>query len=202
MTTINSQDDFLRALSENPEWKAAVRAQILGEELLQLPARFDAFVEQMAGFVAEMKEFVAKQEQHNAEMTRFVAEQKEINAELARFVAEQKEINTRVELRLDGLGSDLSGLRTEVGGLSDRVDGIAKTVDRLTIDSGRTKGHYAREAAIREAELIAMDMGLEYVRIMSTGDLARMVLMAAQGKPLSPNPPKGCGLCVDTRDDG
>ena len=44
MTTINSQDDFLRALRENPEWKDAVRALILGEELLQLPMRFDAFV--------------------------------------------------------------------------------------------------------------------------------------------------------------
>ena len=46
MTTINSQEDFLRALSENPEWRAAVRAQILGDELLQLPAKFDAFVEE------------------------------------------------------------------------------------------------------------------------------------------------------------
>ena len=43
MTTINSQDDLLRALRENPEWKEAVRALILGEELLQLPARFNAF---------------------------------------------------------------------------------------------------------------------------------------------------------------
>ena len=60
MTTINSQEDFLRALSENPEWRAAVRGQILGEELLQLPARFDAFVQQMAGFVAKMDAFVAK----------------------------------------------------------------------------------------------------------------------------------------------
>ena len=46
MTTINSQEDFLRALAENPEWRAAVRAQILGDEQLQLPVRFDAFVEQ------------------------------------------------------------------------------------------------------------------------------------------------------------
>ena len=46
MTTINSQEDFLRALRENPEWKEAVRALILGEELLQLPARFNAFVDE------------------------------------------------------------------------------------------------------------------------------------------------------------
>ena len=46
MTTINSQEDFLRALRENPEWKEAVRALILGEELLQLPTRFNAFVDE------------------------------------------------------------------------------------------------------------------------------------------------------------
>ena len=46
MTTINSQEDFLRALRENPEWKEAVRALILGEELMQLPTRFNAFVDE------------------------------------------------------------------------------------------------------------------------------------------------------------
>ena len=37
---------LLRALRENPEWKDAVRALILGEELLRLPVRFDAFVDE------------------------------------------------------------------------------------------------------------------------------------------------------------
>ena len=46
MTTLNSQEDFLRALRENPEWKEAVRALILSEELLQLPTRFNAFVDE------------------------------------------------------------------------------------------------------------------------------------------------------------
>ena len=42
MAMINTEADFLRALSEHPEWKASVRAQILGEELLQLPVQFQA----------------------------------------------------------------------------------------------------------------------------------------------------------------
>ena len=83
MTTINSQDDFLRALSENPEWKAAVRAQILGEELLQLPARFNAFIEQMTAFVAEQKEINARiaarldslESDHNVGSQRWVPDQ-------------------------------------------------------------------------------------------------------------------------------
>ena len=46
MTTINNQDDFLKALRNNPQWRDAVRAQILGDDLMELPAKFDAFVEE------------------------------------------------------------------------------------------------------------------------------------------------------------
>ncbi len=37
MTVIRNTDDLLRALREHPEWKEAVRIEILGEELLSLP---------------------------------------------------------------------------------------------------------------------------------------------------------------------
>ena len=46
MTTINTLDDFLQALDANPSWREAVRARILGEELLQLPVRFEAFAQE------------------------------------------------------------------------------------------------------------------------------------------------------------
>ena len=45
MTTINTLDDFLRAFDDNPAWRDAVRARILGEDILQLPAQFNAFAE-------------------------------------------------------------------------------------------------------------------------------------------------------------
>ena len=37
MAEIRTKDDFLRALREHPEWKEAVRMEILGQELLSLP---------------------------------------------------------------------------------------------------------------------------------------------------------------------
>ena len=46
MTTISNQDDFLQALRDNPQWRDAVRKEILSEELTQLPVKFDAFVEE------------------------------------------------------------------------------------------------------------------------------------------------------------
>ena len=90
MTTINSQEDFLRALSENPEWRAAVRAQILGEELLQLPAKFDAFVE-------EQREF-------NASLMASIEELKEINRA-------QRDINERLARNMDRIAHDIGQLR-------------------------------------------------------------------------------------------
>ena len=45
MTTINTLDDFLQALDDNPAWRDAVRARLLGKDLLELPSQFNAFAE-------------------------------------------------------------------------------------------------------------------------------------------------------------
>ena len=90
MTTINSQEDFLRALSENPEWRAAVRAQLLGDDVLQLPSRFDAFVE-------EQREF-------NSSLTASIEELKDINRA-------QRDINERLARNMDRIAHDIGQLR-------------------------------------------------------------------------------------------
>ena len=160
MTTINSQEDFLRALSENPEWRAAVRAQIVGEELLQLPARFDAFVERMDTFIEEQKQFnarlttsveklTASVEQLTATVAKLTATVDEIKA----FVKEQKELNERIIHRLD----------------------------RINDDSSIFKGWLSRLGAIDDAPGMTLDMGMEYVRTLTKGELAQMAQRAAGG---------------------
>ena len=68
MTTINNQDDFLEALRNNPAWREAVRALILGDELLQLPVRFDAFVQEFEAFAREQNAFVQEQRAQTANL--------------------------------------------------------------------------------------------------------------------------------------
>ena len=68
MTTINNQDDFLEALRNNPAWREAVRAQILGDELLQLPVRFDSFVQEFNAFAREQNAFVQEQRTQTANL--------------------------------------------------------------------------------------------------------------------------------------
>ena len=45
MTTINTIEDLARILQEQPTWAEALRALLLTQELLDLPARFDRFVD-------------------------------------------------------------------------------------------------------------------------------------------------------------
>ena len=61
MTVIRNTDDFLRALREHPEWKEAVRVEILGEELLSLPE----LVKENSRQIAELTEIMR---QHDARL--------------------------------------------------------------------------------------------------------------------------------------
>ena len=45
MTTINDISDLVRILREQPDWAEALRALLLTQQLLDLPGRFDRFVE-------------------------------------------------------------------------------------------------------------------------------------------------------------
>ena len=145
MTTI---DDFLKILDDHPAWLEAVRARILGHELLQLPsqvnaltsqvnaltsqvnalaARFDAFVERVEAFIAEQIRF-------NASVEAFIAEQIRFNASVEAFIAEQRRINERVETFIQQqqafnaeqirFNERVEGFITEQIQFNERVDGF------------------------------------------------------------------------------
>ena len=104
MTSINSQEDFLQALRDNPAWREAVRVQILGEELIQLPARFNAFVDQMTVFVEQMTTFVEDQKAFNQRMITFVEDQKAFNHA-------QETFNTNATARFNRMESDIGDIK-------------------------------------------------------------------------------------------
>ena len=136
MTTINTPEEFLQALRDNPSWREAVRAELVSEDLQQLPARFQAFVERV-------DRFIEKQEQFNERITQFLEKQEEFNNQ-------QRIFNDRMLARFDRFEGDIS---------------IVKA------------GH-AHIFVRRAAEVIAMDMGLEYVKTLTQADLLRIYLNA------------------------
>lgn len=157
MTTINSQEDFLRALSENPEWRDAVRSQILGDDVIRLPSKFDAFVEEQRDFnariTASIEELSATTRELSATTKELSATTRELRAtteELREFNRAQKDINER----------------------------LARSMDRIAHDIGQLRGWFARLNAAEFAPVIAWEMGMSFVRSLSRGELSQMAQQA------------------------
>ena len=160
MTTINNQDDFLQALRDNPQWRDAVRTQILGEDLLQLPVKFDAFVEE--------------QRAQNEKFDAFVEEQKTQNQKFDSFAEEQKAQNQKLGTLAQEHGTRLENVENVVQELNTRTSNLEERMGRIENDTGTMKGDFARTRTVQDAPGIASDMGLEFVRTLSAGDLSEM----------------------------
>ena len=65
MTTINTIEDLARILRDQPTWAEALRALLLTQELLNLPVRFDRFVETQREFNQAQREFNQAQQETN-----------------------------------------------------------------------------------------------------------------------------------------
>ena len=100
--------------------------------------------------------------------THFVAEMNSFVAEVNKFVEATKRRFDALEIRVDSIQKDVQVLKEDVGVLKVRV----KTIQD---DIGTLKGAHARNAAIREASLIAEDMGLKRTKTLTQDDLGALV---------------------------
>ena len=130
MVTIHTKEDLIRALQDDPEWRAAVRGFILTEELMALPVRFEQFTSEQKQFNESVTRFIDEQKQFNEDVTRFIDEQKQFNENVTCFIDEQKQTNQRVESRLANLDGDNLERRAR-----ENILNIAK--DHLDLTRGR-----------------------------------------------------------------
>ncbi len=172
MATINTIQDLLRLLDENPEWVDALRARLLTQELLELPERFSQFAEGVNTFVLEMTEFKTTVE---------------------RFIETTNQFIEATNKRFDALEAGQARLEADMSSFRDRVDRFVDATDRhfkenttqhaqfdadmkvLRSDIGVLRGSHARTTAIRKAAGIARVMGLRRTRNLSMDDLYDMI---------------------------
>ena len=148
MTTINTIEDLVQLLDKHPRWLDAVRARVLTRELIELP-------QTLARFAAGTNEHFAEVDQQFDKVDqRFDKVEGEMNERFAevgqRFDKVEGEMNERfdgVDQRLDKVEGDIGGLRNDIAPL---------------------KGAHVRSAAVREAGLIAEDMGFTLVRTLTS----------------------------------
>ena len=147
MTTFNTIEEMVRILDANPELAETLRARLLTRELIELPETLASFI---AATTKQFEEIASRFEQ--------------IDRRFEQIDRRFEQIDRRF---------DLIDRRFDL--IDQRFDLVDRRFHQMEIDMGYLKGSHARTAAIREAELIASEMGMRWVRNVSPGDLLKMV---------------------------
>ena len=158
MDTINTIDDLLQVLDENPKWVEALRARLLSRQLIELPEKFAQFIE------ATDKRF----ENFEQRLDRF------IEATDKRFERLEQRLDRFIEAtdkRFENLETRVQSIQDDVSILKDAQVQNATRIQSIQNDLGMLKGAHARNAAIGEAPHIAQDMGFNWTTNLSQKNL-------------------------------
>jgi uncharacterized coiled-coil protein SlyX len=132
----NWKSKFLKALKEDPEFAADVRALLLSEDLLNLPPKFD----RMEKKIDRIEHKVDKLEERASRIEERQARSEERQVRLEERQARLEEKQDRLEKKVDKLEEEVAGLKQDVDTLKKDVDTLKKDVDTLKKDVAYLKG--------------------------------------------------------------
>ena len=166
MTTINNIEDLVRLLDERPQWLDAVRARVLTRELIELP-------QTLARFAAGTNEHFAEVDQQFDKVDqRF----DKVDQRIDKVEGEMNERFDKVDQRFDKVEGEMNERFDKVdqrfdkveGEMNERFDKVEGDISGLRNDIAPLKGAHVRSAAVREAGLIAEDMGFALVQTLTS----------------------------------
>ncbi len=175
MVTINTTQDLLRLLDENPEFREAARRAILTRELIALPAAFGAFAEEVRSDLNTLKDVT----QSHTEAVNSLAEMGQSHTEAVNSLAEMGQSHTEAVVELRELGRThsndigvLKGVALETRLADKGLAQIASTFSMRRMRIVRLAEHNRASERFNEAIWAALDDGLidnsEYKRLLDT----------------------------------
>ena len=194
MTTINTVDDLIRALDENPEWVEALRARLLTPELLAMPQtlaqlavtmrqQFDAVNTNAANFrqevnntFAELRQemkdgFQVQREYTDAKVGELRQEMKD-GFQAQRDYTDAKVGELRQEMK-DGFQAQRDCTDAKVGELRQEMH---NGFQAIRSDIGVLKAGHALTTVLKAPSAITDGLGLTRVRILDYDALRDLTL--------------------------
>lgn len=180
MTTqiINNIADLARILREQPEWADAIRSIVLGEDALNLPARFDEFVRITEENNRLVREQLAQHSELLAQHSAQLAQHTEQLARITELLEQHTELLTQHGELLGLFRSDLISLDARVS----RVEGRLGNLEGREYERGvRTKalsrvrrrlGMGNTYLALTQDGLVAPQLNSVIARALERGDLS------------------------------
>ena len=157
MTTINTFEDLLQALEQNPTLREAMRRHIMTEEVMQLPARVFRLEELVARIATQLEELTNV-------LTRFTEQTNQRLDKVETDVTELKEGQARLEEGQARLETDVAGLKEGQARLETDVTALKEGQARLETDVTELKEGQARleTGQIRMSGQLSHLLGLDY----------------------------------------
>ena len=173
--TINNIADLARILREQPEWADAIRGIVLGEDALNLPARFDEFVRVTEENNRLVREELAQQRELLAQHSELLAQHSELlaqhSAQLAQHTEQLARITELLEQHTELLtqhGELLGLFRSDLISLDARVSRVEGRLGNL---EGREYERGVRTKALSRVRR-RLGMGNTYLALTQDGLVA------------------------------
>ena len=163
MPTVNTTEDLTRLLRENPDFREAVRREILSDELLALPQRFSEYAENTDRRLDALTSEVSKL---SAEVREFI---KATNKRLGSIEGKLDEMD-RTQSVLKGFGLEYKLVRTGMQRMIGHFD-IRRTREVRVAEENRASADFNN--AIYDAEEQGTLSAVEYNRILRTDLIVR-----------------------------
>ena len=138
---IRSLADLERLLIESPEWRARLRSLLLTQELVELPQRFERFIQEEHNPLKEAVVALTRQVQRLAEENVLLSQ-------------EVRQLTQRVEeltQRVNDLTQRVNDLTVRMERVEAQIAALTRQVKRNTDDIAEMKGKLEESVALRKA---------------------------------------------------
>ncbi len=159
MATINTIEDLIRVLDENPAWLEAMRSRLLTRELLELPERFSQLTDRVDQLAIRMDQLTDRVDQLTNTVNQY------IEASNKRFDA--------IEVRLDNLETDVKVIRADMTEVKSTLAHNVKETADLRSETNEMRSileQNVKETADLRSETNEMRSILEH-NVKETADL-------------------------------
>lgn len=155
MVTIETTNDLLRLLDEDPAFHEAVRSKILTDELMRLPVEYRADVGVLKEDMVQVKSDIGALKEDMVQVKSDVGALKEDMVQVKSDIGELKSDVGELKSDVGVLKEDMVQVRSDVGEIKGSVAALDTYTQNLHSDYDRFRGSYAENAARKESGVIA-----------------------------------------------
>ena len=177
MAVINTTSDLLKALRENPEWKDAVRAEILGERLQTLPELVSENTRQIASIGDKLDRasnllaaLTERLDRVDAQIAALTERLDRVDAQIAALTERLERVDAQIAAlteRLERVENRLERVENRLERVENRLERVENRLERVENRLGKMDGRHLESDILANPRSYIRRKDLSAVRSLS-----------------------------------